>query len=229
MAVYGTAIIWTQGESVHFEILVEDQSGKIILEAITGKILGSDHTCRIFSYGGLGHIPKDLTGRTDPRGRLLLNKLPGLLRGYGKSQQYFPAAVIVVVDLDDRDCLDFKQQMMDILDNCDPKPTTLFRIAIEEIEAWLLGDPDAIKMAYPRVREQILNDYVPDSICGTWEMLADAIYPGGSQKLEKPGYPHTGRLKSEWAHNIAPCLDPERNRSKSFQVFRDGLRNLAKT
>ena len=29
-----------------------------------------------------------------------------------KSLREFPSAVIVVVDLDDRDCLDFKQQMV---------------------------------------------------------------------------------------------------------------------
>ncbi len=212
---------------MHFEILIEDQSGKIILETITGKILGEDHAYRIIPYKGVGHIPKDLSGRTDPRGRLLLNKLPRLLKGYGNSLREFPSAVIVVVDLDDKDCLVFKQQMMNILNTCNPKPITLFRIAIEEIEAWLLGDPTAIKMAYPGVREQILNDYVQDSVCGTWETLADAIYPGGSQSLKNIGYPHIGRMKSKWAGNIAPYLDPERNHSKSFQVFRDGLRNLA--
>ncbi len=100
------------------------------------------------------------------------------------------------------------------------------------IEGWHLSyfTPDAIKTAYPKdTKEQILNDYVPDSICGTWETLADAIYPGGSQRLKNMGYPHIGRQKSEWAGNIARHLDPKNNRSKSFQVFRDGLRNLAKT
>jgi hypothetical protein len=56
--------------------------------------------------------------------------------------------------------------------------------------------------------------------------LADAVYPGGSQKLKQLGWPHTGRAKCEWANNIAPYLDVENNQSKSFQVFRDGIRNL---
>ena len=155
---------------MHFEILVEDESGKIVLEAIADRILesvGADHTHRIHSYRGIGHIPKGLTGTTDPRSRILLDRLPGILRGYGKSLQSYPAAVVVIVDLDDKDCRVFKQAMSDILDACDPKPTTLFRIAIEEIEAWLLGDRAAVKAAYPRAREQVLDDYAQDSICGT--------------------------------------------------------------
>ena len=215
---------------MHFEILVEDKSGKIVLEAIADRILesvGADHTHRILSYKGIGHIPRGLTGTTDPRSRILLDRLPGILGGYGKSLRSYPAAVVVIVDLDDKDCRVFKQAMSDVLDACDPKPTTLFRIAIEEIEAWLLGDRAAVKAAYPRAREQVLDDYAQDSICGTWEKLADAIHPGGSQKLKRLGYPHVGRVKCEWAGKIARHLDPERNLSRSFQVFRDEMRALA--
>ena len=215
---------------MHFEILVEDASGKIALESILEKILGpdgQDHTYRVIPYKGIGRIPKDLRGTTDPQKRILLDRLPKLLKGYGKSLQNFPAAVVVVVDLDNKDCLVFKQELVDILRNCTPQPTTLFRIAIEEGEAWLLGDRNAVKSAYPRVKEQVLNTYVQDSICGTWEKLADAVYPGGSQKLKKLGWPYTGQAKCEWAKNIAPHLDVETNRSRSFQVFRDGIRNLA--
>jgi len=215
---------------MHFEILVEDASGKIALESILEKIIGPNgqgHTYKIISYKGIGRIPKDLRGTTDPQKRILLDRLPKLLKGYGKSLQNFPAAVVVVVDLDNKDCLVFKQELVDILRNCTPQPTTLFRIAIEEGEAWLLGDRNAVKSAYPRVKEQVLNTYVQDSICGTWEKLADAVYPGGSQKLKKLGWPYTGQAKCEWAKNIAPHLDVETNRSRSFQVFRDGIRNLA--
>ena len=156
---------------MHFEILVEDASGKIVLESAMGKILdqiGQDHTYKIFSYKGIGRMPKDLRGATDPQKRILLDRLPRLLRGYGKSLKDSPAAVVVVVDLDDKDCLVFKQEMLDILDTCNPQPLTLFRIAIEEGEAWLLGDRNAVKSAYPRAKDQILNAYHQDSICGTW-------------------------------------------------------------
>ena len=93
---------------MHFEILVEDASGKIALESILEKILGpngQDYTYRIIPYKGIGRIPRDLRGTIDPQKRILLDRLPKLLRGYGKSLQYSPAAVVAVVDLDDKDCL----------------------------------------------------------------------------------------------------------------------------
>jgi len=220
-----------RGEPMHFEVLVEDASGKIALESILKKILaqtGQGYTYKVISYKGIGHIPRDLRGNTDPQKRILLDRLPKLLKGYGKSCQNFSVAVIVIVDLDDKDCLQFKQEMLAILNTCQPRPTTLFRIAIEEGEAWLLGDRRAVESAYPRAKEQMLNKYMQDSICGTWEKLADAIYPGGSQKLKQLGWPHIGRVKCEWANKIAPHMDVESNQSRSFQVFRDGIRNLAR-
>jgi len=221
-----------RGEPMHYEILVEDASGKIALNYILAKILGpvgQDHTYKIISYKGIGRIPRNLKGKTDPQKRILLDRLPQLLRGYGKSFQHISAVVVVIVDLDDKDYLMFKQEMVDILNSCNPQPKTLFRIAIEEGEAWLLGDRNAVKSAYPRAKDQLLNGYLQDSICGTWEILADAIYPGGSQKLKRLGWPHVGQAKCEWAKNIAPHLDVESNRSNSFQVFRDGIKSLSET
>ncbi len=217
---------------MHFEILVEDASGRIALESILEKILGpngQEHSYKLHSYKGIGRIPSNLTRRVDPKKRFLLDQLPRLLRGYGRSLQHFPAAVVVVVDLDDRDCLTFKQEMLAVLDACAPKPRTLFRIAVEECEAWLLGDLEAIKSAYPGANDSVLNSYVQDSICGTWERVADAIYPGGSRKLQKLGWPHTGQAKCQWAKRITPFMDIDRNRSKRFQVFRDGVSELART
>ena len=219
---------------MHYEVLVEDGSGSIALDRIMEKILGangSNHSWRIFPYKGLGHIPKNLRGVTDPKKRILLDRLPKVLQGYGRSLTDigYLAAVIVVVDLDDRDCMAFKQELLDVLNACNPRPRrTLFRIAIEESEAWLLGNCDAVKAAYPDAKDPVLDRYVQDDVCGTWEVLADAVHPGGSAQLKASGYPATEAAKCEWAENIAPHLDVDRNRSRSFQVFRDGVTTLAR-
>ena len=214
---------------MHFEVLVEDQSGQIALESILEKILGPNytvHSWRIIEYRGIGRIPRDLRGVTNPKARILLDRLPGILQGYGRSLQA-NSSVVVVVDLDDKDCIKFKQDLIDVLNSCNPRPKALFRIAIEESEAWLLGDRAAVKSAYSSAREAVLNGYVQDSICGTWEVLADAVHPGRSNQLKQSGYPEAGIAKCEWARKIAPQMDINSNNSKSFQVFRDGVRNLA--
>ena len=180
---------------MHFEVLVEDQSGSIALDHILEKILGAnyaEHSWNIHAYRGIGRIPRNLHSVTDPKARILLDQLPRILQGYRKSQQDFSAAVVVVVDLDDKDCVKFKQDLLDVLNACNPRPKTLFRIAIEEGEAWLLGDRAAVKAAYPKAKDAVLDNYVQDSICGTWEVLADAVYPGGSQPL-KVGYQLAGK------------------------------------
>ena len=214
---------------MHFEVLVEDQSGSIALEHILEKILGSnysEHSWRIHPYKGKGKLPINPYEAPNPKNQLLLNNLPALLRGFGKSLDD-SSSVVVVVDLDDDDCLKFKQGLLNVLNACNPRPKVLFRIAIEEIEAWLLGDRLALTAAYPNAKVSVLNSYVQDGICGTWEVLANAVHPGGSTHLKSLGYPPPGIEKCEWARNIAPHMDIDGNQSKSFQVFRDGVRNLA--
>jgi len=43
---------------MHFEILVEDQSGKKALDILVPKIIGDRHTFKIRAYKGIGRIPK---------------------------------------------------------------------------------------------------------------------------------------------------------------------------
>ena len=194
------------------------------------RILGknrSDHSWQIHPYKGLGRIPRNLVSTTDPSKRILLDQLPRILRGYGKSLDKNVGAVIVIVDLDDRNCLSFKAELTEVLKACRPAPRALFRIAIEETESWLLGDQEAVKTAYPKAKVQVLNKYRQDGIVGTWEVLANAIHSGGAKSLKKLGYPAIGIAKSEWAKAIGPHMDIYGNQSKSFQVFRDGVRQLA--
>ncbi len=206
---------------LHLEVLVEDKSGSIVIEHFLNKIIMKQEpvfTYNIHPYKGLGALPKNLNSSSEPNKRILLDRLPSLLRGYGKCLDDY-GAVIVVVDNDSRNCILFKQELISLLDQCYPAPRTAFCIAIEEIEAWLLGDIKAIKKAYPLARRAILDAYVQDSICGTWEVLADAICSEKSSGLKKAGFAEIGRRKSEWAQKITPLVDIDQNKSNSLKYF----------
>jgi len=209
---------------MHFEILIEDQSGKKALEILVPKIVSNEDTYMIHAYKGIGSIPKGLTPKTDASKRILLDRLPSLLKGYGKAFNNYEGTVIIVPDLDNKELRSFLSELNSVLDHCDPKPSTYFCIAVEEGESWFLGDIAAIKEAYPNAKNQILNSYIPDSICGTWEILADAVYKGGSFKLKSLGYHTIGLNKSLWAENISPFMNIENNKSPSFCYFRNTLR-----
>lgn len=223
----GTANILSRGYRMHFEILVEDRSGKKALDVLIPKIIQTQHTFKVRYYQGRGHIPKDLKNPTNAKKRLLLNRLPKQLSVYGKRYANDPTKVVVVVCDLDHNCLKtFRQELFGALNACNPKPETRFCIAIEEGEAWLLGDIPAIKAAYPKAKVNILNSYQNDSICGTWELLADAIFAGGSNRLRKRPWYVIGREKSAWAQKIAPEMDINQNASPSFCYFRDKIREL---
>jgi len=212
---------------MHFDFLIEDLSGKKMLTALLPKIIISSNTYTIKHYSGIGHLPKNLKRTPDPKTRGILNNLPKLIEGFGKTYQgygeNYKVTLIVVIDLDSRNKKDFLQVLNKILDSCTSQPSTYFCFMIEEGEAWFLGDINAIKQAYPKVKQTILKSYIPDSICDTWELLADAIYPGGREALKRKGTSYIGREKSNWAKNITPHIDVENNKSQSFQYFREVL------
>jgi len=223
---FGIAIIWMQGEIMHFEILVEDQSGKVALDILVRKIIGKEHSLNIRSFKGVGHIPKKMSSAKNAHNQLLLNNLRNLLAAYGKWPPGY-GAVLVVCDLDDKCLKNFRNELIGLLNTCTPQPKTRFCIAVEEGEAWFLGDISAIKQAYPRAKDAVLNAYVSDSICGTWERLADAIYKGGCQRLSSQGQHIIGAEKSAWAENITPHMSLDNNTSLSFNYFLGKLRELA--
>ena len=216
---------------MHFEILVEDQSGKKALDILVPKIIGADHTFKIHSYKGIGHIPKNLGANGNASKRILLDQLPRLLQGYGNAfanyPAHYPVSVILVCDLDNKCLKAFRQELFNILNACNPQPETRFCIAIEEGEAWFLGDIPAVKSAYPRARDAVLNAYVNDSICRTWECLADAVCKGGSTVLSSKGWRAIGAEKSQWSEKISPHMNVATNASPSFVYFRQKLLELA--
>lgn len=214
---------------MHLEVLVEDSSGCRLLGHLLPKLLGpygEAHTWRLHDYRGMGRVPRNLAGVVDPSKRILLDRLPAALRGYSKTNGI--DAVLVVVDTDNRDCAAFLRELKDLAHQCGAGHLTMFRLAIEETEAWYFGDQPALLAAYPAVakgmrRMNKLARYQQDSVCGTWEWLADITHPAGSRGTARP---RPGDLKHEWAGKIGPLMDPDRNRSPSFGKLRDGLRKL---
>lgn len=208
---------------MHFYLHVEDASGKAMLSALMPKILelaessGPD-TFEIKNYQGIGHIPKKMKDPASAKKAMLLQNLPPLLRAYGKTFQGhkksgYASCVVIVCDLDDRCLREFKSELLAILSQCNPRPEACFCFAVEEGEAWLLGDLDAVKRAFPNAKPDALASYVNDSICGTWELLARAL--GNKSKVQ-------------WAEKIAPLMDASKNKSPSFRYFRDKIVALAK-
>lgn len=203
----------TRGE-MHFEILVEELSAEAFLAELLPKLLPAEDTYVIHPH----------MGKDD-----LLRKLQGRLRGY---RAWLPQdwRIVVLVDEDREDCglLKHRLEQCALEAGFRTKRTSktaraaevLTRIAVEEIEAWLFGDPEAIIAAYPGVpsslakKEQFRD---PDAIKGgTWEQLESV--------LQRAGHHRTGLRKIEAAKTIAANLDIDRNRSRSFRTFVEGMR-----
>jgi len=198
------------------EVLVEEPSSEAALAHLLPRILGP------ISFSVHSH-----RGKQD-----LLAKLPGKLQAYGK---WLPPdwRILVVVDGDRGDCRALKRRLEDaasragLLTRSTTRGTAPWvvanRIAIEELEAWFFGDWAAVQAAYPRVdtgvpRQARYRD--PDRISGgTWEALEHV--------LQGAGYFGSGLPKIEVARAIAGHMDPAANKSRSFQVFRDALAELA--
>lgn len=201
---------------MHFEVLVEEPSAEAALHIIIPRIVGPDVSFTIHPF----------QGKPD-----LLRKLPERLQGYS---HWLPVdwRIVVLMDVDDADCHQQKAQLETIAQAAglstratsaaDASFQVLNRLAIEELEAWFFGDAAAIRAAYPGVSASLAQQQRyrnPDAIRGgTWEAL--------ERVLQRAGHHPGGLNKVEAARAIAHHLEPERNRSHSFQIFCQGLKDL---
>ena len=56
---------------MHFEFLVEDESGTQAMKILLPKLIGNSETYRIHPYKGIGHIPKGNRPKTGANKRIL--------------------------------------------------------------------------------------------------------------------------------------------------------------
>lgn len=179
-------------------------------------------------------LPEDCSFQIHPfQGKQdLLSKLEGRLRGY---LAWLPKdrCIVVVVDKDDDDCKQLKQQMEQIARRVGLRTSSTSssnwqvanRIVIEELEAWYFGDWDTVRSAYPKVPANVPKQRPyrnPDAIAGgTWEAF--------ERLMQKHGYFKGGLPKIEVARVLGQSIDPARCRSPSFRCFRDALITAART
>jgi len=159
----------------------------------------------------------------------LLNRLPGLLRGYSRTLN--PGdKVVVLIDKDREDCKELKERLEEFVRKAGFLSTAgrtgtrrvFVRIAVEELEAWYFGDWAAVCQAFPNVPETIPSKSRfrdPDDIRGGTKEAFERI-------LQRAGYYRTGVPRIEVARRIAQFMDPAQNTSRSFQLFRDTLQKL---
>ena len=211
---------------MYFQFLIEDESTHILVKHVMKKLMNQYTEKEILwdikSFGGIGHLRKKGTALEQKTGKLL-NDLPMYMKGFSKVLQSMKAAaLIVVLDNDKRDVNQFRQELDEVAIANKVSCDYVFCIAVKEMEAWLLGDIEAIKEAYPDARTQYIRRYQQDAICETWEVLADIVYPHGLAKLKKKAggsYSEIGRAKCEWADKIGSCLRLHENISPSYQYF----------
>lgn len=83
-----------------------------------------------------------------------------------------------------------------------------------ELEAWLLGDPEAVHRTFTGLKGRFPSD--PDTIDSAARTLHGMLKAAGH---------HLGKI--DVAGRIGAHLEPGRNRSTSFQAFRTALAELA--
>jgi len=199
---------------MHLEFLVEEPSAEVALANLLPKIVGESATFRIHPF----------QCKTS-----LLAQLPQRLKGYC---QWIPDdwRIVVLIDQDAAECRTLKGDLERIAQQAglgtQSKPLrggrfqVLNRLAVEELEAWFFGDIPALRKAYPRISATLHRQEAfrtPDAIKGgTWEAL--------ERLLIRANY-YVGHMpKIEVAQQVSSFMAPDTNRSRSFQVFCDGVR-----
>ncbi|MEQ8966143.1 MAG: DUF4276 family protein [Azospirillaceae bacterium] len=200
---------------LQIEVLVEEPSAEIALGKIMPKIVDGRARFEI----------RNLESKFK-----LLGKLKDRLLAYrDRIDKGENLDILVFVDRDSDDCEELMRKMERLARDAGLRTKTasggedfrvVNRIVIEELESWFLGDPDALRAAFPKLpalnprKDPFRN---PDN-GGSWETL--------DRLLRKHGVYGSRYPKIEGAQRIAPHLDPERNRSASFRAFRQGVESL---
>lgn len=196
-------------------VLVEGPSEKVLFDGWIKRLVPDAHF-RVHQHQGKGSLAKDIRRKPDPRNRGLLDQLPAKLAAFSTTLDPLVDSIVVVVDADDDDCVETANEIRDVASTLAPRIPFLVRIAIEEVEAFYLGDLKGLKLAFPGANMERAAAYIPDSVCATWETFAEVIGDDSGSKVR-------------WAEAIRDYLTivPANSRSPSFRALCRGLRRIA--
>jgi hypothetical protein len=172
---------------------LEEESMKAALERIVPRVLPAAHSTFVTHQG-----KQDLE-----------KSIPRKLRHWRA-----PARFVIIRDQDAGDCRAIKQRLTDLCRDT-PHDRPLIRIACRELEAWFLGDLQAVERAFAitglakRQNTEKFRD--PDHLGSPSKELQQLV----------PRYRKVGG-----ARLVAEQLDLEHNRSTSFRNLIAGLRRI---
>jgi|CXWL01.1.fsa_nt_gi hypothetical protein len=204
---------------MRLHVLVEGASEEALLQVWLRRFLPPAHSFEVIRHRGKGRLSRTPPAVPDIRREGLLDQLPAKLRAYGQRLDPATDRVLVLLDADDDPCKELKDRLLDLLATCQPRPVALFRLAVEETEAFYLGDQTAIRAAFPQAKLSRMKAYQQDSVCGTWELFQKVV-----------GESFEGKV--EWATRMAPHLrtqwqGKQANTSPSFRHLCSALLRLA--
>lgn len=214
---------------MHIEVLCEDKSGSVVLEHIIATWLADRKSVCSFeirAHRGKGKLPNDYMAKPMRFASGLMDLLPAKVRAYAEIFRPEDLFLIIVMDSDDESADKIYVDLERVVQKFGQRIPYVIGVSVEEMESWLLGDRQALLKAFPEIHRTVLDNYEQDSICGTWEVLARAIYGREAERLIRIGYPAVGQYKYEWASRIAPFMQLEQNQSPSFQKFLKKLNRI---
>lgn len=176
--------------------LLEELSIKNVLEEILPKIISHEVHFICISHQGKQDLAKSI-----------LTKIQAF-------KKFSPATKFIIVhDQDSHDCKTLKAELLEICQNAG-QANVMIRIICHELESWFLGDLNAVEKAYnlkpnSLSRQQNNNKYRdPDRLNSAKQELKNLVseyYEGTHSK------------------KIAPHLSLTDNKSRSFQIFIQGI------
>jgi len=178
--------------------LLEELSMKAFLEEFVPRV-----------HPGLDFLCLAHEGKQD-----LEKSIPRKLRAWRDPHVHF----VVMRDNDNADCRALKRRLRALCRNAD-RDTTLVRIVCQELEAWHLGAMDALAAAFDKpalIRLKHKAKFAnPDSLSNAAEEIVKIV----PEFRKTDGARRMGRKMP---------IVPDENKSRSFQVFVEGLLKLTR-